>query len=70
MATKSRSTTPKVPRMPKKELQAWLKGRTTWDHQEWLALLADLSAKGFGHWTESDEGRCAIGEFLEANRAK
>jgi len=56
--------------MPKKELQAWLKGRTTWDHQEWLALLADLSAKGFGHWTESDEGRCAIGEFLEANRAK
>jgi hypothetical protein len=56
--------------MPKKEMQAWLKGRASWNHQEWLALLADLSAKGFGYWTESAEGRTALGEYLEANRGK
>jgi len=66
MATKSTKT--KTPRLPKKEMLAWIKGRSTWNHDDWLALLADLRAKGFGYYTDAEEGRNELGAFLEANR--
>ncbi|MDD4870762.1 MAG: hypothetical protein PHR77_09400 [Kiritimatiellae bacterium] len=58
------------PKLPAKELKAWLKGRKGWNHNEWLALLADLRAKGYSTLTDSQEGRNSIGKFLEANRCK
>jgi hypothetical protein len=68
MASKAASV--KAPRLPKKEMLAWLKNRTAWNHQEWLGLLADLKSKGFGYYTDSEEGRAVIGQYLEENRGK
>lgn len=62
--------TGKPPRMPKKEMLSWVRSRSSWDHQDWLALLDDLRDQGFAYWTDSDEGRTALGEYLEANRKK
>ncbi|OGV70908.1 MAG: hypothetical protein A2283_22045 [Lentisphaerae bacterium RIFOXYA12_FULL_48_11] len=58
------------PKLPTKELKAWLKGRKGWNHNEWLALLRDLRGKGYGQFTDTQEGRDSIGKFLEANRSK
>jgi hypothetical protein len=55
---------------PEKELQAWLKGRTAWNHEDWLNLLKILRQKGFGKWTDNEEGRTKLGQFLEAERKK
>ena len=38
----SKAATIRTPRLPKKEMLAWLKNRTSWNHQDWLGLLADL----------------------------
>jgi hypothetical protein len=57
-------------KLPSKELKAWLKGRKGWNHNEWLALLADLRTKGHSILTDSQEGRESIGKFIEANRSK
>lgn len=65
---KAASSTPKVVRFPKKELNAWLKSRASWNHEDWLALLAELGAAGFGTYTETAEGQNTIGMYLEANR--
>jgi hypothetical protein len=59
-----------TPKLPAKELKAWLKGRKSWNHNEWLALLEDLRKKGYGALTDTEEGRASIGNFLEANRSK
>lgn len=56
--------------LPTKELRAWLKGRKFWNHNDWLALLEDLRKKGYGTLTDSQDGREAIGKFLETNRSK
>lgn len=55
-------------RFPKKELNDWLKGRAAWNHEDWLALLASLEAKGFASLTATEEGRASIGEYLEGHR--
>jgi hypothetical protein len=39
---------PKVA-FPKRELNKWLKTHKTWGHYDWLKLLDDLKAKGFGN---------------------
>ena len=58
------------PKMPAKELKAWLKGRKTWNHGDWMALLEDLRKKGYSALTDTQEGRESIGNYLESNRAK
>ena len=59
-----------VARFPKKELTTWLKGRESWNHQDWLDLIAGLRDQGFAKWTDSQEGCDAIGLYLETNRKK
>lgn len=66
-ATKSPAKKGKC-RFPKKELKQWLKGRDGWNHDEWLALLADLRENGFAEHVDSWEGCNAVGAYLEANR--
>ncbi len=61
-------TAQKAPRLPKKEMLAWLKSRESWNHEEWMALLAQLRQQGFEYWTDTNEGRQVLGEYLEANR--
>ena len=63
------SKTSKV-RFPTKELKAWLKGRTGWNHNEWLALLTALRGRGYAALTDLQEGQASIGKFLESNRGK
>ena len=59
---------PKPPRFPHRELKSWLKGRTEWNHQEWLGLLDDLREQGFGYYADSKEQQDLIGQYLEENR--
>lgn len=63
------SKTKKV-KVPAKELKTWLKGRKSWNHGDWLALLENLRQKGYSVLTDTQEGREAIGHFLESNRSK
>ncbi|OGV68661.1 MAG: hypothetical protein A2283_20660 [Lentisphaerae bacterium RIFOXYA12_FULL_48_11] len=58
------------PKFPTKELKAWLKGRKSWNHNEWIALLTELRSKGYSALTDTHEGRDSIGKFLETNRAR
>ena len=53
---------------PKTELTAWLKTHKSWNHDQWSALLADLKKKGYGAVVDNQQGRDAIGLFLESNR--
>ena len=58
---------PKI-RLPKKELRTWLRGRQSWNHDDWLALLQQLRGLGFGEWADVDERCDEIGSYLEKNR--
>ena len=53
---------------PEKELGVWLSSRQYWNHDDWLNLLSHLIEKGFRGLVDSEEGRIAIGQFLETNR--
>ncbi len=53
---------------PTKELNAWLKGRQEWNHNDWLNLLADLEKKGHKDFIATEEGRHQVGQYLENNR--
>ena len=55
-------------KFPKKELNAFLRKNTEWDHNMWTGLLSELEEIGFGFLTETEEGRDAIGLYLETNR--
>ena len=55
-------------RFPKRELNSWLRQNNEWGHDEWTALLADLSKNGFGEWADNQEGQNEIGLYLESNR--
>jgi hypothetical protein len=59
----------KTVRFPKKELRAWLRNRTEWNHEEWLTLLDDLRQHGFGYWADTQERQDELGLYLEAKRA-
>jgi hypothetical protein len=55
---------------PEKELNKWLKGRQTWGHDDWLKLLDDLKAKGYGKLVGDQAGQDSVGLYLETNRSK
>ena len=55
-------------RFPKRELNTWLRNNKEWGHNEWTALLADLTEKGFGAWSDNQAGQDEIGLYLESNR--
>ncbi len=65
-ATGKKTATTKTNTMPKRVLNAWLKKREGWSHDEWLALLDELRAKG--HQQLVDEKADEIGFYLESNR--
>lgn len=68
--TTLKETKPKECAFPEKELKAWLKNKKQWNHEEWLDLLKKLEKKGYSEWTDCEEGRCKIGQFLESERTK
>ena len=55
-------------RLPKKELNAWLRVYQTWDHIEWLNLLENLTKLGFYEWNSSELGQREIRFNLETKR--
>ena len=59
-----------VPAFPKKELDKWLKGRKAWNHDDWLTLLEDLAAKGYGNLVGEQAGQDSVGLYLETNRKR
>ncbi len=68
--TTSKETKTKECSFPEKELKAWLKNKKQWNHEEWLGLLKKLEKKGYSEWTDCEECRCKIGQFLESERTK
>lgn len=61
------TVTPKK-RFPKRELNTWLKSNLSWNHEQWLGLIATLEDQGFEQWTENQEGIDAIGLYLETKK--
>jgi hypothetical protein len=59
-----------VPAFPKKELDKWLKAHKIWSHDDWLKLLDDLKAKGYGKLVGENAGQDSVGLYLETNRNK
>ena len=53
-----------------KELNKWLKTHQTWGHDDWLKLLDDLKAKGYGNLVGDQAGQDSVGLYLETNRSK
>ncbi len=52
----------------KKVLDIWLSSHSSWTHQVWLDLLAQLDESKVGELTQTQEGLDAIGLYLEQNR--
>jgi hypothetical protein len=59
-----------APAFPTKELNKWLKAHQTWGHDDWLKLLDDLKAKGYGNLVGDQAGQDSVGLYLETNRSK
>ena len=57
-----------APAFPKRELNKWLKAHQTWGHDDWLLLLDDLKAKGYGNLVGDQAGQDSVGLYLETNR--
>lgn len=55
---------------PRKELKDWVKGRSSWNHEDWLSLLKSLKSQGYGKWTDNEKGRTELGQFLESEKKK
>ncbi|MCX7023947.1 MAG: hypothetical protein NT080_04930 [Spirochaetes bacterium] len=60
----------KGPAFPRKELDTWLTTHTTWTHDQWMALLADLRGSGYTELCGGKEGQDRIGLYLETNKKK
>ena len=58
------------PAFPKKELDKWLKAHQTWGHDDWMKLLDDLKAKGYGNLVGDQAGQDSVGLYLETNRSQ
>ncbi|GEM_PF-1604473 len=54
-------------KLPKRLLNAWLKGRTSWNHDDWLGLLKELEEAGHKKLVHSSKSLLAIGHYLESN---
>jgi hypothetical protein len=65
---RGRAASGPVPAFPKKELDKWLKARKAWNHDDWLKLLDDLKAKGYGNLVGDKAGQDSVGLYLETNR--
>jgi hypothetical protein len=50
-----------------KILDQWLTGRSSWNHDDWMGLLAQLSLAGFDNKIQQEAH--LIGEYLEQNRS-
>jgi len=59
-----------APAFPKKELDKWLKAHKTWNPDDWLMLLDDLKAKGYGNLVSNKAGQDSVGLYLETKRGK
>jgi hypothetical protein len=59
-----------APAFPKKELDKWLKAHKTWSHDDWLKLLDELKAKGYGKLVGNKAGQDSVGLYLETKRGK
>jgi len=70
LAILSDEKTVNMPKLPVRKLRAWLKGRKSWNHDDWEGLLSLLRMKGYAALTDTAEGKESIGKFLESNRAK
>lgn len=57
-------------KLPTEELNQWLKTHRSWDHNEWLGLLAQLRAKGYTMITDNEFGQTLIGRYLEEHRKR
>ena len=53
---------------PTRVLKSWLKDKTSWNHNEWLALLDELNKKGYEDHISTPEGRDKVGMYLEENK--
>ena len=54
-------------KLPKRLLNSWLKGRTSWNHDDWLGLLKELEEAGHKKLVHSSKSLLAIGHYLESN---
>ena len=72
LSSKKKAVTAAKPvrRFPEAELRTWLQGRSFWNGDDWGNLLASLHSLGYAELVNSNEGRDAIGAFLEANRQR
>ena len=57
-------------KLPTEELNQWLKTHRSWDHNEWLGLLAQLRAKGYTMITDNEFGQALIGRYLEEHKKR
>ena len=64
----SASTTIACKTFPTDYLNSWLQNRYSWNHSDWLGLLADLNAKGYTYYSQTSEGQAEVGNYIEANR--
>ena len=55
-------------KIPKKQLNYWLRRNFTWDHNKWNELLSDLEQQGFTEWVSYASVNDALGLYLETNR--
>jgi hypothetical protein len=51
-------------------MDKWLKSHQTWSHDDWLKLLDDLKAKGYGSLVGNQAGQDSLGLYLETKRGK
>jgi hypothetical protein len=52
----------------KRDLDTWLSCHTSWNHEEWLGLLADLAGKGYTDLIDTPKGQELIGRYLEQRK--
>ena len=61
-------TTSNAKVFPTEYLNSWLQNRYSWNHNDWLGLLSDLSSKGYSYYAETIEGQNIVGNYIETNR--
>lgn len=67
-ANKAPKAATKKATLPVNELNAWLKNRHHWNHDDWLNLLNNLEKNGHAEFVATEEGRHEIGRYIEKHR--
>jgi len=57
-----------VPASLRKNWTKWLKAHKTWSHDDWLKLLDDLKAKGYGKLVGKKAGQDSVGLYPRDSR--